>query len=130
MARSKAARLLSRSYEITLRGWFVVNGLKRIAKAEDKRAQLEKEKLFFALHQKARQRREAAARMIDEAADVYGPLLGWYAILDERTTADCRTRHGKNFRAKKKPRGGYPSQIHLNCRCSPGAPWPQGQLIR
>lgn len=130
MARSRVATLLSRAREITLRGWYAVNGLKRIARAEDPRAQLDKERVYFVSHQKARERRMAAARMIDEATDVYGPVLGWYAILDERTDADCRNAHGKNFRASKRPRIGYPSTVHLHCRCSPGAPWPNAQMLR
>ncbi len=130
MARSKIARLLSRSYEITLRGWFVVNGLKRLAKAEDKRAQLEKEKLFFRAHQKMRDKRLAAAEMIDAARYVYGDVLGWYLGPLENHCPICLGAEGKNFKSSRRPGIGWPSSAHPNCDCSPGAPWPQGQMIR
>lgn len=107
-----------------------MNGLKRLAKAEDKRAQLEKEKLFFALHQKARQRREAVARMVDEAASIHGDLLGWRAVIDDRTTVDCREAHNKNFRASRPPRRGFPGAVHPRCRCGISAPIPGAQTLR
>lgn len=129
MAQRRLAFLLAKSKEITRRGWYIVNGLKRLAQAEDKRAQLEQERRFFAMHQKARDRRLAAARMIDEAVDVYGPVLGWYSVLQPNTDAHCRDNHGGNFRASRPPKGGYPSTVHLNCRCSPGAKWPNGRML-
>ncbi len=130
MVRRRVARLLYRSYEITLRGWFVVNGLKRLAKAEDKRAQLEKEKLFFRAHQKMRDKRRAANEMIDAMADVYGPLLGWYLGPIEKHCVICIDAHGANFKVSRRPRIGWPSTVHDHCACSPGAPWPNGRMLR
>src|SRR5215212_9600187 len=95
--RSSVAAFLSRGEEAVLRGWFVVNALKRLSQAEDKRHQLEKEKTYFKAHTRARERRRAAADMVDSATQVYGPTLGWRAVLDDRTSADCRAAHNKNF---------------------------------
>lgn len=72
----------------------------------------------------ARLRREAATRVDAEAA-LRGPLLGWHATLDSRTTSECRAAHGNNFRVDRPPQIGYPGMPHGGtCRCRPGVPHP------
>ena len=125
--RSIAGSILDR--EIALRGWFAVNALKRLWQAEDKRAQLEKEKRYFAAHRTMQDRRAKHAAIRDQMASLYGPVLGWYSVRGPTTEAHCRNNHGKNFRASRRPRGGFPGEVHPNCQCTPGAPWPDGRVI-
>ena len=67
-------------------------------------------------------RRVSAASTVDGAAAMTGPLLGWNAVLDSRTTAECRAANGKSFYANKPPSIGYPGTVHPRCRCWPGTP--------
>lgn len=79
-------------------------------------------------HERAeRLRNEAAYRVVDEigdkAPDRKGEiLLGWYATLDSRTSADCRWANGRNFNALVPPVIGLPGTVHISCRCRPGPP--------
>lgn len=83
---------------------------------------LEKERTYLRQHLQAVQRRNEAALKVATAQARYGPDLGWYAILDDRTSAECRRAHGSNFRADQPPRIGYPGTVHTHCRCKPGPP--------
>ncbi|MDL2224788.1 phage head morphogenesis protein [Eubacteriales bacterium OttesenSCG-928-M02] len=49
-----------------------------------------------------------------------GQWVQWEAVLDERTTADCRELHECCFVWPKAPipRAGPPKGTHPNCRCS------------
>lgn len=127
--RRGIATLASRGEEALMRGWFGLNALKRLATAEDRRAQLDTEKRYFKAHQDAQRKRRAVAAQVDAAAERYGPLLGWRAKMDERTTAECRDAHGKNFKATKPPAIGLPGTVHLHCRCEITEPYPNGRMI-
>lgn len=132
MARSGIASLISRGEEALKRGWFAVNALKRLAKAEDKRAQMQSERRYFKAHQDAQARRRVVSEQVDAAANRYGPLLGWRAQMDERTTGECRNANGRNFRADHRPAIGYPGTVHPHCRCEITAPYdaPKGRNLR
>lgn len=92
-------------------------------------AQLARERKFYAMHQQANWNRTAAAGRVDMAAMEHGPILGWLSVLDSRTSAECRSAHGKNFYASAMPDIGFPGDVHLSCRCLPSAPWPGGKLL-
>lgn len=88
------------------------------------------ERRLYGAHQAAEVRREKAAGRVDAAARQHGPLLGWWAVRDDRTTPACFAAHGANFSALHPPAIGWPGTIHAGfCRCKAVAPWPQGDLL-
>lgn len=92
-------------------------------------AQIGRERRFYALHQQAIWNRAVAAGRTDMAAMEHGPLLGWLSVLDDRTSAECRSAHGKNYYASAMPDIGFPGSVHNSCRCLPSAPWPGGKML-
>jgi hypothetical protein len=105
-------------------------------------AALRRERQYWRQHLHAGDRRTQAAALVDSMADtasgqVTDPreparprrVLGWRAVLDERTTPDCRAAHRKNFYADQEPRIGWPGAVHVQCRCVPVPPWPTRQLV-
>jgi hypothetical protein len=56
-------------------------------------------------------------------------LLGWNAVLDNRTSAECRRANGKNFYPLQPPAIGLPGAVHDHCRCRPGPPHPTNQMV-
>lgn len=127
--RRGIASLVSLGEEALKRGWFAVNAIKRLAKSENPREQLKTERVYFDAHKKAQAKRKAVSDQIDAAAARYGPVLGWRAQMDPRTTAECRQANGKNFRADRRPSIGYPGTVHPNCRCEITAPYPNAREI-
>jgi hypothetical protein len=92
--------------------------------------QLATEHRFYAQHKKAMWDRAAAAGRIDMEAAVHGPLLGWYARRDKRTTPECRAADRHNFYVNDPPAIGLPGVgPHAGCRCESGPPWPGGELL-
>lgn len=86
-----------------------------------------RERRYLAQHLDAARGRREAAATVDRVAEQFGPLLGWYAIRDTRTTSECRRAHGSNFAAARPPRIGYPGTLHGGaCRCVPGPPHKAG----
>lgn len=113
-----------------------VLGAAREARAKDEPVgaailgQLARERRFYELHQAAMWDRATAAGKIDMEAAVHGPLLGWYARHDKRTTAECHAADRHNFYADSPPRIGFPGiGPHAGCRCEPGPPWPGAPLL-
>lgn len=108
----------------------------RTTRAERMRQALRQEKVYLGQHLEAHKRRvRSGAAVAQEAArvarsDVSGVfeappgLLGWYAVLDDRTSRDCRLANGRNFDPKRVPRIGFPGSVHPACRCRPGPPHP------
>lgn len=78
------------------------------------------EKRYFAAHLAAQANRKAAAKAVDAAATAHGPLLGWYAVMDTRTSAECAAANGHNFTVTQRPAIGWPGSVHPHCRCVPG----------
>lgn len=120
-------------------GLYLVTAAGRLAEAEaEGPAALalakEAEERYFDLHLVAEERRMRAAALQDMAARlnvdrVHPELLGWRAVLDDRTTPECRWAHGRNFRADRMPVIGWPGAVHVHCRCSPGPAIPGAPLI-
>jgi len=101
------------------------------------RTAMESEERYFLLHLAAEERRMRAAALQDMASllnvdrdrDATKGLLGWRAVLDDRTTPECRYAHGRNFKADRMPEIGWPGAVHVHCRCSPGPAIPGAPLI-
>jgi hypothetical protein len=68
----------------------------------------------------ARQQRRVVPQ---ETGLVWNGLLGWYAVNDEVTSAECKRAHGRNFDPTQVPSIGFPGAVHPNCRCKPGPPF-------
>jgi hypothetical protein len=95
----------------------------RAAAEKALRAAVGRERSYELAHERARKRRMAAAVDVAAAADDYGPVLGWHAHDDDRTTPECRAADGSNFRAGQPPVIGWPGTLHGGvCRCRPGPP--------
>ena len=82
-----------------------------------------REERYFAQHLDAMLNRAKSAAAVDRAAKQYGDVLGWYAVLDNRTSLECRAANGKNFNASVRPPIGYPGAVHPFCRCKAGKPF-------
>jgi hypothetical protein len=94
------------------------------------RAQLAQERRYYQMHQQAMWDRATAAGKIDMEAATHGLLLGWYAVRDKRTTAECLRADGCNFYADNPPDIGLPGiGPHVGCRCFPGPAHPGGRLL-
>lgn len=78
------------------------------------------EQRWFNLHMEAQAKRRKAAAAVDRAARRHGAILGWYAVLDNRTSPECREANGKNFNVAVRPAIGYPGSVHPHCRCKAG----------
>lgn len=87
------------------------------------------ENRYYSQHYAASAQRLNAANKIDGLEQLYGPVLGWYAVSDPKTTAECRAANGKNFSALYPPAIGWPGVVHTNCRCYPGAPYPGAGML-
>lgn len=106
---------------VVRRAQYLVNAATRLVQPEHS---IDAERRHLESHLNAvRARTEATAR-VDKAAALHGPELGWHAILDSRTTPECRAAHGHNFSAFNAPKIGYPGTLHGGtCRCRAGTPF-------
>lgn len=111
------------------RAAFIKNALRRIAKAPDWKIALKRELGFWKAHIRAGQRRKLMGKRVDFVAKRHGELLGWYAKMDDRTSAECRAADGRNFLAFTPPVIGYPGGVHPHCRCVPGPPHPGAKMV-
>lgn len=121
---SATAASESQRLEAVYRAQFVLASSRRVHAAKqrgvpeaDIRAQ---EQRYFQQHIDAMKNRRDAATKVDSAARRYGTTLGWYAVLDNRTSKECREAHGRNFDATRRPAIGYPGAVHPHCRCRAG----------
>lgn len=111
------------------RAAFIKNALRRIAAAPDVKIALKRELGFFVAHVDAGKRRKVMGKRVDFARGKYGDLLGWYAKMDKRTSAECRAANGRNFEALVPPVIGYPGSVHPHCRCVPGPPFEGAKMV-
>lgn len=87
------------------------------------------EQRYFNQHIEAVANRKQSANAVDKASVRYGDTLGWYAVLDSRTSPECKEANGKNFSASRMPAIGYPGAVHPNCRCKPGRKHATSQTV-
>lgn len=101
---------------------YIFNAAKRLTATQDVSA----EGRYLRQHLLAERGRRDAARQADKVAARHGPLIGWYSVRDDRTSAGCRAMHGHNFNVAAPPmvegRPAYPGSVHPHCRCRSGAP--------
>lgn len=94
------------------------------------RAALQRELGFLRQHLEATRLRNEAAGKVQESATKHGPGdLGWYAVLDKKTSPECRKANGKNFDPLRPPAIGLPGTVHPRCRCIPGPPHPTNERV-
>lgn len=127
--KTPTAEAIAIRANLRYRAAFVIRALRRIAAAPDKKLALKRELEFWKAHLKANQRRRNVARRVDFARGRYGELLGWYAKMDLRTSAECRAADHRNFLALVPPVIGYPGGVHPNCRCVPGPPFEGAKMV-
>lgn len=111
---------------------YILSAARRLGKAalEGKLIEgIRAEQHWLAMHDFAQQKRLDSARSVDSAAKRYGALLGWYSVLDGRTTKECAESHGGNFYAERRPHIGWPGSVHSRCRCRPGRPHDTGRML-
>ena len=108
----------------------------RVGRSQRLRDAVKAEKRYLRAHLEATRLRVRAAERVAKAAKENPPreftigepgapingLLGWYAVLDSRTSPECRKANGRNFDPRQIPRIGYPGTVHPACRCKPGPP--------
>ncbi len=123
------------------RAQFVVSAAKRLAAdVRQARAQgkpvrqaltdgLARERRYYGMHVAAMWNRATAAGKTDMAAVEHGRLLGWYTVLDGKTSPECRAADGKNFYADAMPDINFPGATHPHCRCFPGPAHPGAPLL-
>lgn len=76
---------------------------------------LRRESAYLAAHRRAGKRRARIARDYDQVAR-RSEILMWTSVLDERTTPDCRARHGTRWH-RDNPPFPPPGAQHIACRC-------------
>jgi Phage Mu protein F like protein len=82
-----------------------------------------RERAYLQQHREAAANRAQAAHAVDVASATHGNLLGWRAVLDSRTSAECRAAHGSNWVATHVPLIGWPGAVHPHCRCRAVRPY-------
>jgi ADP-ribosyltransferase exoenzyme len=93
-------------------------------------AGLARERRYYSLHLAAMWQRATAAGKTDMAAMEHGNLLGWYTVIDQKTSAECFAADHHNYYADRMPDIGWPGGgPHPNCRCFPGPAWPGAPLL-
>lgn len=106
--------------EPTMRAQYILTAAKRLTRAQtldvyDQALRLEQ--TYLEQHRGAGQNRVKAAQALDEIAAKHGPWLQWIAVLDQRTTPDCRALNGRLFTIDNLPNGQIPGAVHPRCRC-------------
>lgn len=115
-------------HELLRRGAYLLNAARRLsAGLRDGQlgSALATERTYLAQHRAAVDHRMLAAKQVAGqvlAGVAQDGMLGWYARMDERTSAECRAANGRNFNPAKIPVIGYPGAVHPACRCLPGPP--------
>lgn len=105
----------------------VLNAVKRLSRDPQS---INAERRYLAQHLDAERIRKLSAQRVDAMAARVGPILGWHAVMDKRTTPECRAAHGRNFSALVPPAIGYPGTLHGGtCRCRPGRPFDSASML-
>lgn len=113
-----------RTTEVPRHSRYLVAAARRFQMAqsqEEGQAIMQRERRYLAQHLNALRYTREAAQRVDRAVARHGLVLGWWAHMDERTTAECRAANGANFSAANPPLIGYPGTLHGGtCRCHAG----------
>lgn len=114
----------SRTYgDPDFRAAYLLNAVLRMRQSEKPHTQTVLDELNnYRKHVRADGQRLFGLQRLRAATNAYGPVVGWYSVLDDRTTEECRYMHGRNFDPREPPEAGLPGITHVNCRCRPGPP--------
>lgn len=120
-----------RHHNIHRRAAYIVNAIHRMNTALTThqpatiRAAWTQELDHLASHLQANHKRNEAAIDVSRRWKHAGHpnLMGWLAILDDRTGAECREANGRNFDPTQVPAIGYPGSVHPACRCKAVTAW-------
>lgn len=128
-----SATRANRNAEVTYRAAYLINAARRIHRdlraGKSLHGAMTRERVNWVRHLDARDKRAVAAGDVDAVGKAFGQVLGWYAVGDERTSAECRLADGHNFVVGSRPVIGYPGTVHPNCRCRPGAPFEGAKFV-
>lgn len=112
------------------RASYLVNASRRMSTAyqsggvAEMRLAYERERTYWRQHKQAQQNRMKTAKQVGAMMErVSEALLGWHAVLDERTSPECQMADGRNFNPSRIPPIGYPGSVHPFCRCRAGIPF-------
>lgn len=119
--RRRASYLINAARRIS-RAWIAEGAPTSLTPAMDDA--LDREVRFARQHFEATYKREQAAAQVAEMAQQWGSIrLGWHAVMDRRTSAECRAANGRNFDPNRIPPIGLPGSVHPHCRCRAGRPF-------
>lgn len=108
------------------RAWYLLNATRRIqtgmADGKTPDQVIRSERNYLRAHQRAQIRRAQAANQTDTAAEASlintgRRMVVWRAVIDARTTRDCRMMNGKIFDPAVGTTIGLPGSAHPFCRC-------------
>ena len=133
LAQGPAAKLVAAA-EPTFRAAYLLAAADRVRQAVAAGKTLEEalaaEQRHTLAHLNAQRNRAATAAAVDLAAVKHrSGLLGWKAVMDSRTSAECRSADGKNFSIFSPPVIGLPGSVHPHCRCRPVAAFEGAGLV-
>lgn len=124
--KAKYASATTRESEFFFRATFMLQSAIRIHNGlREGRSKFDlerKERKYYQQHLEIQSKRASAARAADRLVARHGNILGWYTVLDNRTSPECKQAHGKNFDVTRRPSIGFPGSVHPSCRCKPGPP--------
>ncbi len=115
----------TREAEARIRATYWLKAAQRITRAlthgADMFTAIRQERRFYHQHKAAADNRERAARAVDTVAQK-SPWMKWNAVIDSRTTADCRALDGRVFTIDQPltdatGRPLVPGAVHSRCRC-------------
>jgi hypothetical protein len=107
------------------RAHYAIAAQKRMAKGEGTVAErLDEEEPYLHRHRDAERRRTASAKMLDAAAELHGPILGWKHGHPREPRPHHRAADGHNFRVGRVPAstGALPGALP-GCTCTVTAPY-------
>jgi hypothetical protein len=136
IAPNDATGSVRRAYQDNLAhaAHYAVNATKRVAQrlaeGDGLKAAFEGEARPFAQHLDANRRRIAGARMVEAAAELHGPLLGWRHGHPTEPRPTHVAADGANFRVGSVPAatGALPGVLP-GCTCVPVAPFENGREL-
>lgn len=133
--RSEAAQIprAAAKAERYFRAAYVINASRRIEQSVADGATLgealNKELPYFTAHEAARDERLGAAAKVGIAAQLHGPLLGWYLDPLLNNDPECIAADGHNFYADEGTVIGLPGMVHRFCGCEAGPPHEGATLV-
>lgn len=147
------AVLADQQQEAIYRAAYLLASSRRIQDARDQavlhgedpdqavRLAAEREARFYTAHEQAVTNRRRSAQAVDRTARDQGAvgidpvtglpslMVGWHAVSDHKTSAECRAADGHAFPVSRVPPIGWPGAVHPHCRCTAGAAQPGMPLL-